>query len=145
MKPKTIKDEIVDFESNLQKVRDFLVELPKLRNHLKEELKLLEDERQDLLHYAELGRFNACEGFKIAKDIQEVQLKRRDVKDLLELVQLTCNKIEGKYNTNLLNEALGEIRKASNYRRNRTYRTRIREDLKDKINTGNKNRLTKTT
>lgn len=134
MKPKIIKDEIVDFESNLQKVRDFLVELPKLRNHLKEELKLLEDERQDLLHYAELGRFNAYEGFKIAKDIQEIQLKRRDVKDLLELVQLTCNRIEGKYNTNLLNEALGEIRKVNNYRSKRLYRPRVREDLEFKIN-----------
>lgn len=43
-------------------------------------------ETNDLLHRLELKGFNACEGYKLAKQLSEVRKKRREMKDVIEFL-----------------------------------------------------------
>ncbi len=130
-----IQNEIEEFETHLKITRDFLEKLPGQLQFLTQELKSLEDESQDLLHYAELGRFNASEGYSIASELKRVRQERRRVKNLLELAQAVSNRIDGKFkHVSVLNKALGDVRHVINKQNRRYYHPRVREDLKEKIN-----------
>jgi hypothetical protein len=67
----------------------------------KEELSRLhsdiEKKKRDLEHKIELGgRFNACLGYKYAKELQEILLIRREIKDELSVLgNILSAKIEG--------------------------------------------------
>lgn len=128
-------NKLLKFEQDLKSVRDFIQNLPKEIQHLEEEVKKLSNERQDLLHYAELCSFNACDGYKIAKEIQVVSRNRREAKDKLEVMQGAWSKLNGKLgNTNVLNEAIGDVRKILQNKQNRYYKPRVRVDLESRIN-----------
>lgn len=49
----------------------------------------------DILHFIEFEKFSACEGFKLCRALKELRLKRREVKNELELINIinchTCN------------------------------------------------------
>lgn len=51
----------------------------------------------DILHFIEFEKFSACEGYKLCKALKELRLKRREVKNELELINIinshTCNNI----------------------------------------------------
>ena len=83
----------------------------------------------------ELKKFNASEGYVIARDMKKVRQERRELKDLLEVMVIAHAKIYNSFNNiNLLNDAIGEVRKSCKNKGNRTYRPRVRLDLKDAIN-----------
>lgn len=129
------ENKLLKFEQELKSVRDFIQNLPKEIEYLEKELIKCDNERQDLLHYVELGKFNAYEGYKIAKDLQLVSRKRRKIKDELDVMQTAWSKLNGKLgNLNILNEAIGDVRKTLKQKENRYYKPRIRIDLEKKIN-----------
>lgn len=51
----------------------------------------------DILHFIEFSSFSACEGYKLCKAIKELRLKRREIKNELEIINIinchTCNNI----------------------------------------------------
>ena len=68
----------------------------------------VDQEISDILHYIEFFPFNACEGYKLAKGLKELRLKRRDIKNQLEAISIisqhTCNMLtDGKTNKALCN------------------------------------------
>lgn len=62
---------------------------------LSEELSKYDRQRTDVEHYIELnaGKLNAYEGYKAYKLLQEVLIKRRKVKDELQIVQVALDRI----------------------------------------------------
>jgi hypothetical protein len=68
----------------------------------------VDQEISDILHYIEFFSFNACEGYKLAKRLKELRLRRRDIKNQLEAIEIvnqhTCNMLtDGKTNKALCN------------------------------------------
>lgn len=62
---------------------------------LLDELSKYDRQKSDVEHYIELntGKFNACEGYKAFKLLQDVLLNRRKVKDELQIVQVALDRI----------------------------------------------------
>lgn len=62
---------------------------------LSEELSKYDRQRTDVEHYIELnaGKLNAYEGYKAYKLLQDVLIKRRKVKDELQIVQVALDRI----------------------------------------------------
>lgn len=63
----------------------------------------VDQEISDILHYIEFYPFNACEGYKLAKELKTLRLKRRDIKNQLEAISIisnhTCNMLtDGRTN-----------------------------------------------
>lgn len=61
------------------------------KQKLKKQLKNLEDEQQDLLHYIEFANFNAVQGWKLAHDLKICRGKRRKIKNELDVIQFILN------------------------------------------------------
>ena len=63
----------------------------------------IDQEISDILHYIEFYPFSACDGYKLAKELKTLRLKRRDVKNQLEAINIinchTCNMLaDGRTN-----------------------------------------------
>jgi len=76
---------------NLNTLKEALRSLSNEASELKERLSNLDLEEQDLLHFIEFGKINARDGYKLAKAIKEVRIKRRDVKNRFELIKNSLN------------------------------------------------------
>lgn len=125
-------DKALKFQKDLIMVRDFLDNLSKQIIVAEEELKNKDKETQDLLHFMELKGFSVSEGYKIARDMKIVRQERRELKDLLEVMTVTKSKLNGNFEKiNLLNEAIGEVRKINKNKTTRRYTPRVRVDLQD--------------
>ena len=130
-----MNDNLLKFEHDLIMVRNFLENLPKEIQTLQNELKMKDDETQDLLHYMELKKFSAKEGHAVAKEMKLVRQERRKIKDLLDIMEVAHSKFTGDIvKINVLNEAIGEVRKVNKKKGNRHYNPRVRVDLKNAIN-----------
>lgn len=57
----------------------------------------IDQEISDILHYIEFYPFNACDGYKLAKELKALRLKRRDIKNQLQAINIisthSCNMI----------------------------------------------------
>lgn len=62
---------------------------------LSEELSKYDRQKTDIEHYIEfnIGKLNACDGYKAYKLLQDVLLQRRKVKDELQIVQVALDRI----------------------------------------------------
>ena len=63
----------------------------------------IDKEISDILHYIEFYNFSACDGYKLARELKTLRLKRRDIKNQLEAINIischTCNMLaDGKTN-----------------------------------------------
>lgn len=76
-------------------ISDAVAKLNVTRTTLLEQLSKYDRQRSDVEHYIELntGKLNACEGYKAFKLLQDVLLKRRKVKDELQIVQVALDRI----------------------------------------------------
>ena len=95
---------------NLENVKSLICDLSDQFKTMKGNKEWLQDmhsrvdqEISDILHYIEFFSFNACEGYKLAKELKELRLKRRDIKNQLEAINIisqhTCNMLtDGKTN-----------------------------------------------
>lgn len=57
-------------------------------NKLNEQLSIKDQEISDIRHVIELGNFNASQGYKLAKDMQEALQERRRIKTQLDAVDM---------------------------------------------------------
>ena len=127
---------ITRIEDELISLRNIIVNYPKQYKLLKEQLTSIEKERQDLLHVLELGNLNAIDQSKIARDLKEVLLKRRLIKDDIEILEEIYNFTNGNINKSTIGDVIGRIRGIMKRRENRKYHLRIRKDLQNYINRG---------
>lgn len=67
----------------LNKIDNIFTEIQTKKEALTSELSKVDLELEDFLHYVEFENFNACQGYKYAKKIQELRQTRRDIKDEL--------------------------------------------------------------
>lgn len=92
------------------------------REWLMERQSDIDKQISDILHFIEFERFSACEGFKLCKALKELRLKRREIKNELELINIinchTCNNI-----------ANGSTNKAIYSIENKKYQPRVLSEL----------------
>jgi hypothetical protein len=90
----------------------------------------IDREYNDLTHALELVSFNASEGYKLAKQLQENRLRRREAKNLKEALQPLydlMNKNQSFFKE--LKNVHAAIERTVHTQQNRKYRPRAREDL----------------
>lgn len=92
------------------------------KKELKIQLRDLEDEQQDLLHYIEFANFNAVQGWKIAHDLKICRNKRRKIKNELEVIQFILNHEIDSFAYGKIMEKIATIDQ-------KIYCPRIRKDL----------------
>lgn len=106
----------------------------KVTSQSREEISYREDEFNDLSHLLEFGKLNAVELTQAAKQLIESRKVRRDAKNQNELLSPLCEYINK--NTAFFNglESINiDIQKMKRTQTARSYKVRVREDLKDKL------------
>lgn len=124
-----------DMEHVAATIRNAVRDFPVKYHKNKEKIAQLERERIDLLHFAELVDLNASEGFRLYKEIQDVEQERRILKDENEQLK-HIEPILRKWRDWLgqLDQAVKGIYNEKKKIENRSYRCRVRKDLEDRIN-----------
>lgn len=124
----------MDVEQSLLAVREVYVNAPKRHESIEESLRMVEEEIQDILHVIELGRFNASDGYKLAKELQKARMERRRLKDDLELLKPIRELITfSKPTEKNIGKVLGDLRNIKAKHQTRSYRMRKRTDLEQMI------------
>lgn len=91
----------------------------------------VDNETQDLLHEAELTVFNASEGYELAKKIQEVRRRRRELKDKQEILRFLKDFYDNNKHLKITLFKLAQnMENTRQAQENRQYTPRIRTDIK---------------
>ena len=98
---------------------------PNIKETLYKELSRVDMEIVDIEHKIEMSNFNAYEGYKLAKEMQNARRKRREIKDNLEVLEAMEAHKSSESLHNVINAV--ETKQAQ-----RTYTPRIRADLFEK-------------
>lgn len=110
-----LKNSINDLSSKLSTLngnKDWLLEM---QSNVDKEI-------SDIMHYIEFNNFSACDGYKLCKALKELRLKRRKIKNELELINIL--------NTQSLKQlALGKTNLAISGLDNKQYEPRILQEL----------------
>lgn len=85
------------------------------------DLSNVDKEISDILHYIEFNKFNAADGYKLARSLKELRLKRRDIKDQIDFIHF----INETGIIDKLNKRLGKLE-------NRVYAPRVNDELFNK-------------
>ena len=118
-----------------KKISEFLNFLSEAESHYIfccEELNKQEKLTQDYLHSLELDDLKCKERSKVATKLSENRKERRYYKDIIEELQSIMEFMSNQKNKDMVNrlkQVLGDVRKAENYHKNRTYIPRV---LKEK-------------
>ena len=78
--------EIQNILSQVQEFESYIQDIGKKRDALTYEMSKVDAEIEDILHAAEFYNLNACEGYKLYKMLREARIKRRKLKDYIEVV-----------------------------------------------------------
>ena len=82
----------------------------------------VDKEISDIMHFIEFNNFSASDGYKLCKAIKDLRLRRRKIKNELELINII--------NVHTLNNvALGQTNKAITGLDNKKYAPRVLSDL----------------
>lgn len=80
------------------KAKEYSIELLDLINKIENEkvslckdLSRCDQATSDMLHQIELGNFNAAEGYKLCKELQEIRKSRRRIKYELDPMNSMCH------------------------------------------------------
>lgn len=117
----------------LDEITEKLNILENLPSQTYSNLSTLDKEQSDVLHMIEFGNFNACEGYKLAKRLQEIRWARRNAKDTIEKIKKSQSTID-KYKSlkQSLQKSSMAVCEVSESHENRKYKTRV-IDSKDDI------------
>jgi Mg2+ and Co2+ transporter CorA len=122
------------YEDVIKIVSDFAQLLGKIEqdwDQIYEEIHKTDCETGDLLHEIELTNFNAYEGYRLAKQLQEVRQRRRELKDTQEILQHLKDFYDNNKQLHItLFKLVKEMQKTKASQQNRSYIPRIRTDLK---------------
>ncbi len=114
----------------LDELKDITVEIKNQKQGLKKMLKACDLKTLDWLHDIEFNseKMSACQGYKFAKEISQVRIFRRKIKDKLEIIN--------SINENNMVDGAIKLYNSINSLSNREYRQRIKHEMfdVDKIN-----------
>jgi len=113
------------------KFLELLTTIDKTYDALFEEVGKIDKETQDLLHDLEFGTFCGRDGYKKAKRIKEIRMRRRALKNTMELVypMKECFKNHANLKKEL-KRTVDRMRSISNEQSSRTYIPRVCTELK---------------
>lgn len=111
-----------DLKESIDSLSSKLSTLQGNKEWLLEEESNIDKQISDILHFIEFNSFSACEGYKLCKALQGLRLKRREVKNELELINI--------FNTHNCNHiANGNTNKAMAGLENKQYAPRVLTEL----------------
>lgn len=87
-----VPDNIKQWIEKLQSLNGLAQEASVRERELNVKLSNIDKENVDLTHYLEFQNLNACQGYKVAKMLQDNLRKRREVKNELTFIQFILNK-----------------------------------------------------
>lgn len=79
-------EEIQNIFSRIQEFESYMQEIDKKRDALTHEMSKVNAEIEDILHAAEFYNLNAYEGYKLYKMLHDARIRRRKLKDYIEIV-----------------------------------------------------------
>lgn len=86
------KDEsLVEYQKIKQKINDLSNTIQTLlseKNNLVNSLREVDGKEQDILHYIEFNKFNAAEGYKLSKKLQDIRKERRIIKNKIDVINI---------------------------------------------------------
>lgn len=122
-------------EGSLSELEKMIHKIPKHIETLEKQIKICDDETQDILHLMELSSFNAQEGWKLSKDLQMTRQARRNAKNELEGLRKIQERFNNRSQMNIHVESAN--RDLNNYTvklSKRKYAPRVRLDFEEKFN-----------
>ena len=115
-------------------VQNILASFETLRHDMdtiSQKIRDIHSEQDDLLHELELTKFNACEGYNLAKELQILRHKRRQYKDQeeqLDMLRGFMNKY--KWVISDLKPLIKLLEEKQEHQLHRRYTPKIRTNLK---------------
>lgn len=110
--------------NSIEEVRNELIRVDR-------DIKTCDLEACDILHDIELTAFNAYEGYKLAKELQKIRIKRRELKDYEEQLEILKRFYKNhKTACNEVRELINAIETRQEQQLHRIYSPRVRTDLK---------------
>ena len=94
------------------------------KNELTDQLSTVDKETCDILHYIEFCNLNAAQGYKAYKMLKERRIRRRSIKNELQVLDIILGK-------KISETATDEIQKAVECMDKRKYEPRVMEELFD--------------
>lgn len=79
-------ESIAEILAQVRSFESYMQDIGKRRDTLTYELSKVDAEIEDILHAAEFYNLNACEGYKLYKMLRDARIKRRKLKDYIEVV-----------------------------------------------------------
>jgi hypothetical protein len=76
------------FKSTLNDLSEQIKTMKGNNEWLHRQQSIVDQEISDILHYIEFYNFNACQGWKLAKTLKDLRLKRRSIKNQLEVLHI---------------------------------------------------------
>lgn len=73
--------------SLLSEITDGFTQINEVLNQATNDKKRIEKTITDLMHYTEFGEFNACQGFRLFRILQNLLRQRRSYKDIIFLLE----------------------------------------------------------
>ena len=119
--------DIDDLKKSINDLSEKLTTLKGNKEWLLDEESNIDKQISDILHYIEFYNFSASDGYKLCKALKDLRLRRRKIKNELELINIV--------NTQSLNNvASGQNNKAINGLDDKKYAPRILQELFDNRN-----------
>jgi len=113
----------------------YVEEIKNIINSIEDNIKLLNKEiytlqgkQEDLLHVLENEKFNASDGYKLAKMIQELRAERRNKKNELQTLEILKNNLTNNMNKRIteLFDMIFKVRESQiEAKRERIYKPRV--------------------
>lgn len=79
-------ESIAEILTQVRSFESYMQDIGKKRDTLTYELSKVDAEIEDILHASEFYNLNACEGYKLYKMLRDARIKRRKLKDYIEVV-----------------------------------------------------------
>ena len=111
-----------DILEKVKEIHAFTKELEKRKSYLNGELSKIDLEIVDVEHAAEFYNLNASQGYKLYKLLHDLRVKRREVKDELQKINLTLG-------TSVKSENMENLERSILGLDNRQYTPRINKEL----------------
>ncbi|WP_041272396.1 hypothetical protein [Desulfitobacterium hafniense] len=95
-----------------------------------DELNMIEQETQDLLHEIELTKFDVQRGYRLCKELRETRQRRRKLKEKMEILKTLKEFTESNKQLKIsLYKALNTMQRTEEHQGQRMYTPRIRTDI----------------
>lgn len=128
-------NDVQSLEGNLLLMQTMLRDLGSVPQMLQDNLKeigIIEKAIMDIEHILELTTFSASEGFVLAREIKKARKRRRELKDINELLApmvKAANNIGHANMVRCMSNGVEKVQEVQSKHKDRLYNMRVRKDL----------------